>query len=76
MLRQSVMGSDLSYEDLMEDRTLEDMYDAQVTGEDTVLDRPCWLLTLTANAETWPTTAANSGWMKPASSCSRRTAMV
>lgn len=51
MLRQSLMGSDLSYEDVMEDRKLQDMYDAEVTGEDTVLDRPCWVVDLTANAE-------------------------
>jgi outer membrane lipoprotein-sorting protein len=49
MLRQSVMGSDLSYEDMMEDRKLSDVYDAEVTGEDSVLERPCWVLTLTAS---------------------------
>lgn len=37
MLRQSVMGSDLSYEDMMEDRKLTEIYDAKVTGE-SVLD--------------------------------------
>jgi outer membrane lipoprotein-sorting protein len=51
MLRQSLMGSDFSYEDMMEDRKLEDLYDAEVTGEDTVLDRPCWTVDLTARAE-------------------------
>jgi len=30
MLRQSVMGSDLLYEDMMEDRELTDIYDAEV----------------------------------------------
>jgi outer membrane lipoprotein-sorting protein len=48
MLRQSVMGSDLSYEDMMEDRKLLDEYSAAVTGEDTVLGRKCWVLELTA----------------------------
>jgi len=48
MLRQSVMGSDLSYEDMMEDRRLEDIYDAEVTGEDNLLERPCWVVELTA----------------------------
>jgi outer membrane lipoprotein-sorting protein len=48
MLRQSVMGSDLSYEDMMEDRTLRQAYGARVTGEETVLDRPCWVLELAA----------------------------
>ena len=49
MLRQSVMGSDLSYEDMMEDPVLSKSYTAEVTGSDTVLDRPCWILTLTAS---------------------------
>ena len=48
MLRQSVMGSDLSYEDMMEDHRLTDLYDAVVAGEDTVLGRHCWVLDLTA----------------------------
>jgi outer membrane lipoprotein-sorting protein len=48
MLRQSVMGSDLSYEDMMEDRRLQDVYDADVTGEDTLLERACWKVRLTA----------------------------
>ena len=48
MLRQSVMGSDLSYEDMMEDRKLLDEYSAAVTGEDTVRGRKCWVLELTA----------------------------
>lgn len=48
MLRQSVMGSDLSYEDLLEDPALAHAYDAKVTGEDTVGGRPCWVLDLTS----------------------------
>ena len=52
MLRQSVMGSDLSYEDMMEDRKLIDEYDASVTGSDTVRGRPCWVLELTARTPT------------------------
>ncbi|MBN2030425.1 outer membrane lipoprotein-sorting protein [bacterium] len=48
MLRQSVMGSDLSYEDMMEDTELKELYDAEVTGEDTVISRPCWVVELTA----------------------------
>lgn len=46
MLRQSVMGSDLSYEDMMEDPELHKVYDAQVIGEEQVLERPCWVLEL------------------------------
>jgi outer membrane lipoprotein-sorting protein len=51
MLRQSVMGSDLSYEDLMEDPKLHEIYQAAVAGVDTVLDRSCWVLELTATGE-------------------------
>jgi len=50
MLRQSVMGSDLSYEDMMEDHKLVDQYDAKVAGEDTVLGRDCWVVELTAKS--------------------------
>lgn len=51
MLRQSVMGSDLSYEDMMEDRELRKIYAAKVASEETVLERPCWVLELTAKEE-------------------------
>lgn len=51
MLRQSVMGSDLSYEDMMEDPELLNLYDANVINEETFLDRPCWVLELTAKVE-------------------------
>jgi outer membrane lipoprotein-sorting protein len=51
MLRQSVMGSDLSYEDMMEDPKLLNLYDANVVGEETVLGRPCWVLELTAKVD-------------------------
>jgi outer membrane lipoprotein-sorting protein len=51
MLRQSVMGSDLSYEDLMEDRRLTDLYAAEVSGEEEYEGRPCWVLELKARTE-------------------------
>ncbi len=40
------MGSDLSYEDLLEDPALRRMYEAAVVGEEVVTDRPCWVLVL------------------------------
>jgi outer membrane lipoprotein-sorting protein len=49
MLRQSVMGSDLSYEDMMDDKKLSEAYDAVVTSEDTIDGRQCWIMELTAN---------------------------
>jgi outer membrane lipoprotein-sorting protein len=48
MLRQSVMGSDMSYEDLMEDNRLTNHYNAEVTGKEEIVDRLCWMVTLTA----------------------------
>jgi outer membrane lipoprotein-sorting protein len=51
MLRQSVMGSDLSYEDMLEDRKLRQSYEAAVVGEERLIDRPCWVLELKAKAE-------------------------
>jgi len=48
MLRQSVMGSDLSYEDMMEDRELTDVYDASVTGSEEIDGSTCHLLELRA----------------------------
>ncbi|MBL7876901.1 MAG: outer membrane lipoprotein-sorting protein [Cyclobacteriaceae bacterium] len=51
MLKQSVMGSDLSYEDMMDDRKLKDMYQAKVTGEETIDNRNTWILELNAKVE-------------------------
>lgn len=48
MLRQSVMGSDMSYEDMMNDKPLLEQYKADVTGTETVDGRKCWVVTLTA----------------------------
>ena len=48
MLRQSVMGSDLSYEDMMEDQRLVALYDAVIVGEERIGDRPAWVLALTS----------------------------
>lgn len=51
MLRQSVMGSDLSYEDMMEDRALLDMYDAKTIGEEELDGRRAWILELIAKVD-------------------------
>ena len=48
MLRQSVMGSDLSYEDMMDDRKLTDVYTAKVTGNEVIDNRNTYKLELTA----------------------------
>ncbi len=50
MLRQSVMGSDLSYEDMMDDPELRNRYDAVVTGSEAVNGTDCWIVEMTANS--------------------------
>src|SRR6056297_1382697 len=51
MLRQSVMGSDLSYEDMMDDRKLTDIYNAEVIGKEVIDGRETWLLELKAKVD-------------------------
>jgi len=51
MLRQSLMGSDLSYEDMMEDSKLYENYQAEVTGTEIIDERSCWILDLTAKTK-------------------------
>ena len=46
LLRQSVMGSDLSYEDMMENDHLVEKYDAEVTGTEEVDGHECWVISL------------------------------
>ncbi len=48
MLRQSLMGSDLSYEDMMDDRKITEIYDSKVVGTETIDGRNTWILELTA----------------------------
>jgi outer membrane lipoprotein-sorting protein len=49
MLRQSVMGSDLSYEDMMDDRKLTDIYTASVVGNEEIEGRKAFILELHAS---------------------------
>jgi outer membrane lipoprotein-sorting protein len=48
MLRQSVMGSDMSYEDMMEDTELREKYNAKLAGEEFIDGVECWVLALEA----------------------------
>lgn len=48
LLRQSVMGSDLSYEDMTENDKLREVYDVVVEGEEEVNGRHCFVVKLTA----------------------------
>ena len=51
MLRQSVMGSDLSYEDMMEDSSLRNKYKAIVETSEVIDERECWVVELTATTD-------------------------
>lgn len=51
LLRQSVMGSDLSYEDVTENRKLTDLYKANVKGSEKINGRDCYVVELTAKQE-------------------------
>ena len=48
MLRQSLMGSDLSYEDMMENPKLREKYEATLNTTATIGDKTCWVLELFA----------------------------
>jgi len=48
MLRQSLMGSDLSYEDMMDNAELLKDYDAGVIGSEVIEERDCWIIELQA----------------------------
>jgi outer membrane lipoprotein-sorting protein len=63
MLRQSVMGSDMSYEDVMEDPKLQNLYNATVVGEDTLLERLCWILELKAKPGAEPSYHSRKVWV-------------
>jgi outer membrane lipoprotein-sorting protein len=48
MLKESMMGSDMSYEDTINNDTLASRYNAVVSGSETRNGRDCWALELTA----------------------------
>jgi negative regulator of sigma E activity len=56
MLRQGMMGSDFSYEDMMQAADFEEMYEAEVIGEEETAGRPCWKIEATAreNSVSYP----------------------
>ncbi len=51
MLRQSLMGSDFSYDDFTENERLQDAYSITLLGSDTVASTDCYLLELIAKVE-------------------------
>jgi len=44
MLNQGMMGSDFSYQDIMESDKLTDLYNFEIIGEEEVDKRPCYVL--------------------------------
>ena len=50
-LRDSLMGSDFSYEDLTDDRTLMDRFDGELLGSEAVDGEDCWKLKLKAKSK-------------------------
>jgi len=51
MLRQSIMGSDMSYNDVMEDKPLDQLYSAVLEGEEYINNRKCYIIYLEAKTE-------------------------
>jgi len=51
MLRQPVMGSDMSYNDILEDKPLSDIYKATLEGEELINERKCYIIYLEAIIE-------------------------
>jgi outer membrane lipoprotein-sorting protein len=48
MLKEGMMGSDVSYEDALESDALHKKYSAAISGEETFEGHPCYVLTLDA----------------------------
>ena len=63
MLRQSLMGSDVSYEDFMEDPKLSGSYDVKVAGEEEIEGRDCYVLDLTARKGLSPAYHSRKLWV-------------
>ncbi len=51
MLRQSVMGSDMSYNDMMEDRPMEELYEATLEESVMIDGRDHWIMVLKAKVK-------------------------
>ena len=51
MLRQSVMGSDMSYNDMMEDRPIDELYSAAIEGSIMLDGRDHWIMILDAKVK-------------------------
>lgn len=54
MLKEGMMGSDVSYEDALEADQLRNKYDVSIAGEQSHNDRPCYVLELNATTRDAP----------------------
>ena len=54
LLKNGMMGSDLSYEDALESKDLKERYSAAVKGEEVVDGRPCVIVELSATSPNAP----------------------
>jgi outer membrane lipoprotein-sorting protein len=52
LLKESLMGSDLSYEDTVANDTLESLYNASILEESAYAGKPCWVLELIGKKKT------------------------
>ena len=53
-LRQGMLGSDISYEDMTGGKDRASQYKIELTREERILGKNCWVLTLTAKTRTVP----------------------
>jgi outer membrane lipoprotein-sorting protein len=63
MLRQSMMGSDVSYEDFMEDPDLSNTYNVKLLADETYNKRVCYVLKLTAKKDKTPSYYSRKLWV-------------
>ncbi len=54
MLKEGMMGSDVSYEDALESDALSNKYKITLTGEEKINDRNCYVITLNAKVKNIP----------------------
>ncbi|MDR2796364.1 MAG: outer membrane lipoprotein-sorting protein [Spirochaetaceae bacterium] len=52
MLKESMMGSDMSYEDVVTNATLASRYNPAIGGDEIFSGRDCWILDLSAKTKT------------------------
>lgn len=54
LLKRSIMGSDFSFEDMMESHELSEIYEVSITGEEKIEEVDCHILTLKSDKEDAP----------------------